>query len=73
VHRLTGIYPELARAAPSFCGRDSIIPAVRNGEEAEVFGGPRGQVLREQGCSSCQEEALTARQGENSQATSSWR
>jgi len=39
--------------------RGGNLPAVGGGEEVEVFGGPRGQVLREQGRSSCQQESLT--------------
>lgn len=44
--------------------RDENLPALRRGEEVEVFRGPRGQVLREEGCSSCEQESLAGRQGE---------
>jgi hypothetical protein len=44
--------------------RGENLPALGGGEEVEVFGGPRCQVLREQGRSSRQQESLTGRQCE---------
>ena len=44
--------------------RSKHMPAFGCGEEVEVFGRPGCQVLREQGCPACQQEALTVWQGE---------